>query len=98
MEDRLYLTVELRQGDELAGRSEREFYLAKTLTAGRALDLFAKSFGVTNANNTSLDPSKLLVLVSDTEPQAPIDNSAQLGAVVENGGRILLCRGSSSKV
>ncbi|KAK4051801.1 AN1-type zinc finger protein 1 [Microbotryomycetes sp. JL201] len=58
VEDRLYLTVELRDGSDATVTAERELYISKAVTVGRALDLFADVFGVANSNNTTTDSTK----------------------------------------
>ncbi|GJN87263.1 hypothetical protein Rhopal_000211-T1 [Rhodotorula paludigena] len=64
-----------------------------TITAGRALDLFAALFKVVNVNNETTDASKLLSLASSMDPPTRLGLAQPLSAQVANGGKVVLLKG-----
>ncbi|GAA5859968.1 hypothetical protein JCM8547_003038 [Rhodosporidiobolus lusitaniae] len=98
MLERVYLTVQLQEGEKLSEeKGVQEVWVAKTITAGKALDLFAALFKLNNQNNTTSDPSKLLSLA--LPPSSPSNSPSRLilsdplSSQVQNGGTILLLKG-----
>ncbi|GAA5915164.1 hypothetical protein JCM5296_007237, partial [Sporobolomyces johnsonii] len=59
MLERLYVTVRLLEGQERVEKGTKEVWVQKTVTGGRALDLFADLFKLSNVNNTTSDPAKV---------------------------------------
>ncbi|EGU12665.1 hypothetical protein RTG_01215 [Rhodotorula toruloides ATCC 204091] len=92
MSDRLFLKV---QHAKVAAKEPdvREVWVSKDITAGKALDLFADLFKVTNDNNATTDPSKLLSLGLPDDPPTRLTLSEPLSAQVANGGTVQLYKG-----
>ncbi|GAA5823086.1 hypothetical protein JCM3770_007091 [Rhodotorula araucariae] len=89
MPDRVFLRAQFEQ----EGTTIREVWAAKSVSAGKALDLLAELFKVTNENNLTKDPSKLLSLALPGEPLRRLVLASPLGEQVANGGNILLLKG-----
>ncbi|GAA5880012.1 hypothetical protein JCM1840_005289 [Sporobolomyces johnsonii] len=94
MLERLYLTVRLLEGQERVEKGTKEVWVQKTVTGGRALDLFADLFKLSNVNNTTSDPAKLLVLALPSDPPTRIALADPLSSSISNGGAVLLLRGA----
>ncbi|GAA5821508.1 hypothetical protein JCM11251_004657 [Rhodosporidiobolus azoricus] len=100
MAERVYLTVRYQEGQGAKEENgAKEVWVAKTISAGKALDLFADLFKVNNQNNTSTDPSKLLSLAlpssSSSDKLTRLDLSSFLSSQVKNGGSLVLLKGYS---
>ncbi|GAA5887444.1 hypothetical protein JCM6882_002532 [Rhodosporidiobolus microsporus] len=95
--ERVYLTVRYQEGQEGEEKGMKEVWVAKTITAGKALDLFADLFKANNQNNTTTDPSKLLSLAvpSASTPDSPtrLVLPTLFSSQVTNGGSVLLLKG-----
>ncbi|GAA6034916.1 hypothetical protein JCM8097_009364 [Rhodosporidiobolus ruineniae] len=92
--DRVYLTVRYMDGETGEEKGKQEVWVAKTISAGKALDLFADLFKLNNQNNTTTDPLKLLSLASpSTDPPTRIILAEPLSAQVANAGSVLLLKG-----
>ncbi|POY72687.1 hypothetical protein BMF94_4516 [Rhodotorula taiwanensis] len=59
MPDRLYFTLAFVDSDGSRRADVKSVWIAKTISAGKALDLFADLFKVDNVNNTTTDPAKV---------------------------------------
>ncbi|GAA5869796.1 hypothetical protein JCM16303_001796 [Sporobolomyces ruberrimus] len=95
MTERWYLTVKLVEGNDEKGT--KDVWTQKTVTGGKALDLFADLFQVTNVNHlANIDPSKRLSLALPSAPSSPVDLSSRVDLLTPNGSTILLCRGTSA--
>ncbi|BGP38474.1 AN1-type zinc finger protein 1 [Rhodotorula kratochvilovae] len=89
MPDRLFMKVQYGQEDAVV----REVWAAKSVSAGKALDLLSDTFKVTNENNVTKDPSKLLSLALPGDPLTRVDLAKPLKEQVANGGSVLLLKG-----
>ncbi|GAA5952928.1 hypothetical protein JCM21900_001520 [Sporobolomyces salmonicolor] len=92
MSERVYLTVRLLEGQERVEKSMKEVWVHKTVTGGKALDLFADLFKLNNVNNTTSDPAKLLVLALPSDPPTRIALADPLSSTISNGAPVLLLR------
>ncbi|GAA5976833.1 hypothetical protein JCM10908_005645 [Rhodotorula pacifica] len=93
MPDRLYLSVSFQEADGTRRGEEKPVWVSKTVSAGKALDLFADLFKVSNVNNTTSDPSKLLSLAAEQDPLVKLVLSDPLAVQIPNGGRAVLLKG-----
>ncbi|BGP23307.1 AN1-type zinc finger protein 1 [Rhodotorula toruloides] len=92
MPDRLFLKVE--HAKEATEKVEvREVWVSKSITAGKALDLFADLFKVTNVNNATTDQTKLLSLALPDDPPIRLILSEPLSSQVTNGGKVRIYKG-----
>ncbi|BGP14363.1 hypothetical protein JCM10213_004490 [Rhodosporidiobolus nylandii] len=92
--ERVYLAVKLLEGEGAEEKDMREVWVSKTISAGKALDLFAALFKLNNVNNATSDPAKLLSLASPaSDPPTRLVLSEPLSAQVPNGGSVLLLKG-----
>ncbi|GAA5984969.1 hypothetical protein JCM5350_000084 [Sporobolomyces pararoseus] len=99
MGERWYLTVKLVEGESRKEMGAKEVWLQKNVTGGKALDLFADLFKVSNVNHlANHDLSKHLSLALPSTPTRNVDLSARIDTLTSNGSSILLCQGVSSSV
>ncbi|GAA5998306.1 uncharacterized protein JCM10292_001111 [Rhodotorula paludigena] len=93
MADRHFLTVRYARSAGDAGEETRDVWVAKSVTAGRALDLFAALFEVVNVNNETTEAAKLLSLASSADPPTRLDLAQPLSTQTANGGKVVLLKG-----
>ncbi|GAA5915431.1 AN1-type zinc finger protein [Sporobolomyces salmoneus] len=95
MGERWYLTVKLvEKGMEKKEAGTKQVWVHKSVSAGKALDLFADLFKVSNVNHlANTEPEKRLTLTLPSAPTMPLDLSSRIDSLVPNGGIVLLCRG-----
>ncbi|GAA5971373.1 hypothetical protein JCM8115_003481 [Rhodotorula mucilaginosa] len=93
MVDRLFLNVSFVDADGTRRGDEKPVWVSKDVSAGKALDLFADLFKVSNVNNSIADPSKILSLAIDQDPPIQLVLSKPLAGQTPNGGRAALLRG-----
>ncbi|GAA5838377.1 hypothetical protein JCM3766R1_005530 [Sporobolomyces carnicolor] len=96
MTDRWYMAVKLVDGAAASETSTREVWLRKDVSGGKALDLFADLFKVSNVNHlANASPPERLFLTASSQPATPLDLSARIDALVANGSTIVLLRGAT---
>ncbi|GAA6009205.1 hypothetical protein JCM11491_004226 [Sporobolomyces phaffii] len=94
MLDRWYLYVKFVDGSAQTEPETKPVWVQKTVSAGKALDLFADLFRLVNKNHLArTEPAKRLNLALPTAPQDPVNLAHRIDSVVSNGGTILLLRG-----